>query len=202
MTKRQTAGYLSNKAKKDFTDYNLLELGHAIAEDVPEEMRECREVYNKKYDEEEYCLVRQPASDCLIDNARRYKYFGFLYLPKPRPDQMVWLYNKSLDQFVKMLWILPSVARMEQLVTTRCIVPKEYRRMQAWSVAFYNGTFFEYIRYEHNITMPSEHEYFLANREKLIQAGCKIPPADFTDPFDFSKIQVNQVEDTTNTVFA
>lgn len=200
--KRETAGSLSNKAKKDYHDYNLLELGHAVTDDVIDEMRKCREIHNKIFEEDEYCLVRQPADDCLINNAKRYKYYGWLYLPKPRPDQMVWLYNKPLDQFVKCLWILPSAARMAQLITTKCIVPKEYKRMQAWSLAFDKGTFWEYIRYEHNITMPSEHEYFLANREKLIQAGCKIPTPDDTDPFDFSKIQVNKVEDTTNTIFA
>lgn len=202
MAKRKTAGQLSKQAKKDITDYNLLELGHAITEDVVEEMRKCRALHNPIFDEDEYCLIRQPADDQLIDNAKFYYYWAHLYLPKPRPDQMVWLYNKPLDQFSKCLWILPSAARMAELASTKCIVPKDYKRMQAWSVAFYKGTFWEYIRYEHNITMPSEHEYFLANREKLIQAGCKIPPPDFTDPFDFSKIQVNQVKDTTNTIFA
>lgn len=197
---QKTAGELSNHAKKDSTDYNLLELGHAITDEITEEFRKCREIYNRIYDEDEYCLVRQPATDCLINNAKRYKYYGWLYLPKPRPDQMVWLYNKRLDQFVKCLWILPSAARMAQLCSTMCIVPKEYQRMQAWSVAFYKGTFWEYIRHEHGITMPSEHEYFLAHREKLIQAGCNIPDSDSTESFDFSKVGINKVVDPTKTI--
>lgn len=195
MTERQTAGELSNLAKKNSTDYNMLEIGHAISDEVTEEFRKCREIYNKIYDEEEYCLVRQPATDCLINNAKIYKYYGWLYLPSPRPDQMVWLYNKSLDQFTKCLWVLPSAARMAQLASAQVIVPKEYRRMQAWSVAFYKGTFWEYIRHEHQIDMPSEHEYFLANKEKLIQAGCQPITSDFSDAFDFSKILTEEVVD-------
>lgn len=198
---KETAGIKSNKAKKNSTDYNMLELGHAVTDDITEEFRKCREIYNKIYDEDEYCLVRQPATDCLINNAKRYKYYGWLYLPKPRPDQMVWLYNKRLDKFVKMLWILPSAARMAQLASTECIVPKDYARMQAWSVAFFKGTFWDYIRHESKIDMPSEHEFFLAHKQELIDAGCNIPDSDSTKAFDFSKISVNQVEDPTKTIF-
>lgn len=195
MTERITAGTLSNKAKKDATDYNLLELGHAVTDEVIEEFRKCREIYNQIFDEDEYCLVRQVADDRLISNGKHYKYFGFLYLPKPRPDQMVILYNKRLDLFKKRLWTLPSAARMAQLASTNLIVPKAYEEMQAWSVAFFKGTFWEYIRHQNKIDMLSEHEFFLSHRDELIKAGCNIPDANFSDPFDFSKIAIEKVVD-------
>ncbi len=81
-------------------------------------------------------------------------------------------------------------------------VDKRYKTMQAWSCAFFEGKFWEYIRYEHNINMPSEHEYFLAHRQELLKAGCKLPSSDFSDPFDFSKITVKKVVDPNNPVFA
>ncbi len=89
---------------------------------------------------------------------------------------------------------------MAELAGTNIIVHKKYQTMQAWSVAFFKGTFWEYIRHEHNIKMPSEHEYFLANRDKLIQAGCKIPGSLDTEPFDFSKIAIEKIVDTQNTL--
>src|SRR6185503_19497483 len=146
-----TAGQLQKKAKSDTTDYNLLELGHAVTDDILEELRTCREIHNKIFDENEYCIVRQGALDPLLCTVKRYKYYGWLYLPKPRPDQTVFLYNKATDTFTKRLWSLPSAARMAQLASTTTIVPKEYKEMQAWSVAFFKGTFWEYIRYQHDI---------------------------------------------------
>ncbi len=196
MAKRKTAGELSKHAQTDSTDYNLLEIGHAITDDITEQLRLCRTHYNKIYEEEEYCIVRQAATDCLIKTAKRYKYYAWLYLPSPRPDQTVFLYNKTQDMFTKRLWSLPTAARMAQLASTNTFVPKEYQEMQAWSVAFFKGTFWEFIRYQHNINMPSEREYFLAHREELIQAGCKVPDASFADPFDFSKVSIEKIVDT------
>jgi hypothetical protein len=196
MTIRISAGELSAKAQKDKTDYNALELGHAITDDILQELQECREIYNKIFDEEEYCIVRVIADDCLINTLTRYKYYGWLYLPSPRPNQTVFLYNKSLDVFTHRLWSLPSAARMAQLATNDCIVPKSYEKMQAWSVAFFKGTFWEYIRHEHKINMLSEHEFFLAHREELIQAGCKEPNSGYTEAFDFSKVQIEKIIDT------
>ncbi len=89
---------------------------------------------------------------------------------------------------------------MAMLASTNSIVPKKYEEMQAWSVAFFKGTFWDFIRYQHDITMLSEHEYFLAHRQELIEAGCKIPPARFTEAFDFSKIEIKKFEDPPNII--
>lgn len=197
---RQTAGELAHKASQDNTDYNALEIGHAISDGIIEKLRICRELHNPIFDEDEYCIVRIIADDCLITGLKRYKYYGWPYLPSPRPDQTVFLYNKPLDTFTKRLWSLPSPERMAMLASTDCIVPKKYEEMQAWSVAFFKGTFWDFIRYQHDITMLSEHEYFLAHRQELIEAGCKIPPARFTEAFDFSKIEIKKFEDPPNII--
>ena len=196
MTQRITAGELSAKAQKDNTDYNALELGHAITDTILEELRTCRANHNPIIDEDEYCIVRVIADDCLINTAKRYKYYGWIFLPSPRPNQTVFLYNKKLDVFTKRLWSLPSAARMAQLASTNCIVPKIYEKMQAWSVAFYKGTFWEYIRHEHGIDMLSETESISRHRKELIEAGCKIPDSSYAEPFDFSKISIEKIVDT------
>lgn len=201
LTQRKTAGQLHQKAKSDTTNYNLLELGHAVVDTIPEKLRECREHYNKIFDEDEYCIVRQGALDPLIRTVKRYKYYGWLYLPSPRPDQTVFLYNKASDTFVKRLWSLPSAARMAQLASTSTVVPKEYKDMQAWSVAFFKGTFWEYIRFQHDIDMLSESEYLAKHRNELLKAGCKLPTTDVSEPFDFSKIEVKNVMDSGDPTF-
>ncbi len=89
---------------------------------------------------------------------------------------------------------------MAELAGSDIIVNKRYETMQAWSVAFFKGTFWEYIRHEHKINMPSEHEYFLAHRDELIKAGCKPLNSSFSEPFDFSKIAIEKVVDTQKAV--
>lgn len=194
--KKFTAGELAKKASLDTTNYNILELGHAVADTIPNSLRECIEIYKNIIDEEEFCIVRQLARYPLIKEGLDYKYFGYPFLPKPRPEQVVFLYNRAKDDITKRLWTLPSPARMAQLATTTSAVPKLYEEMQAWSIAFFKGTFWDFVRHYSDINTPSEHEYFLEHREELIKAGCKIPDANSTEPFDFSKIHIKNVVDT------
>ena len=196
----QTAGELSKKALEDKTKYDALEVGHAMADDIEEQLYESIQNHKAIIDEKEFCVVMLIAKDPLIHNAIRRKFYCWPYLPKPRPNQAVFLYNKQLDKITKRLWVLPSDMVMAELAGTNVIVHKRYETMQAWSVAFFKGTFWDYIRHEHNINMPSEHEYFLQHREKLIQAGCKEPDASFSEPFDFSKIHIKKMVDTQTAV--
>ena len=199
--KTKTAGQLQNQVSKDTTKYNALEVGHAMADDIGSQLRLCIENHKTIIDEPEFCIVMVIAEDPLLKNLKRRKFYAWPYLPSPRPNQSVFLYNKAKDDITKRLWVLPSAMVMAEL-TSLSFVDKRYQTMQAWSTAFMKGTFWEYIRYEHSIDMLSEHEYFLANRQKLIDAGCKQVPVNFTDPFDFSKVYVpiNKIEDTNKIV--
>jgi hypothetical protein len=193
---RQTAGELSKKALSDTTKYDAREIGHAMADDIDVQLYESIEKYKHIIQENEFCVVMIIAKDPLIKNLIRRKFYCWPYLPKPRPNQAVFLYNKQLDIITKRLWVLPSDMVMAELAGTNIVVHKRYQTMQAWSVAFFKGTFWEYIRYEHGINMLSEHEYFLQHREELIKAGCKLPDSNFSEPFDFSKIAIEKIVDT------
>jgi len=202
MVEKITAGELSKKAFSDNTKYEAREVGLAITENDDDHAREAIENYKPIYDEEEFCVVLVNASDPLIKNLIRRKWYCWLYLPKPRPDQAVFLYNKHLDRITKRLWVLPNALRMSQLASdASAVVEKEHELMRAWSVSFYQGTFWEFIRWQHKIDMLSEHEYFLKHRDELIKAGCKIPDATFTEPFDFDKISVKKIVDTQEPIF-
>lgn len=194
-----TAGQLSIKAKRDQTKYDALEVGHAMADDIGEQLRQAIENYKPIIDEPEFCVVMVLAKDPLIDNVVRRKFYCWPYLPKPRPNQAVFLYDKQLDRITKRLWVLPCDMVMAELASLHH-VDKRYETMQAWSIAFFKGTFWEYIRHEHGIDMPSEHEYFLQHRDELIKAGCKIPDSTAIEPFDFSKISIKKVVDPVDAV--
>lgn len=200
MPKRKTAGELAKKALSDSTKYDALEVGHAMADDIEKHLYESIALYKNMIDEDEFCVVMIVAKDNMIPNLIRRKFYCWPYLPKPRPNQAVFLYNKRLDKIAKRLWVLPSDMVMAELAGTDIIVAKRYETMQAWSVAFFKGTFWEFIRHQHKINMPSEHEYFLQHREELIKAGCKLPTADSAEPFDFSKIHIKQVVDSQEAV--
>lgn len=196
---RVTAGELSKKAMSDTTKYDALEVGHAMADNIHEQLKQSIEKHYHIIDEDEFCIVMVIAKDPLIKNLKRRKFYCWPYLPKPRPNQAVFLYNKKKDQITKRLWVLPSDMVMSELASLS-VVDKRYETMQAWSVAFFQGTFWDYIRHEHGIDMLSEHEYLLANRDKLIQAGCKIANNSVVEPFDFSKIAIEKIVDTQNAI--
>ncbi len=195
MAKRKTAGELSLKASSDTTKYDPLEVGHALTDDIAKELMTCAHRHTSIFDEKEYCVGYVIASDPLIKGVMRRKFFAMLYLPSPRPNQAVFLYDKVKDQFTKRLWVLPNPAAMAQL-SEASVVSDKYKTMKAWSDAFFAGKFWEHIRSQHNISLLSEIEYLNVNREKLIKAGCKETKTVPTDPFDFSKVTINKIVNT------
>lgn len=192
---RKTAGQLAQKALSDTTKYNALEVGHAMADDIDVHLRKAIETYRPMINEKEFCVVMVIAKDPLISNVIRRKFYCWPYLPKPRPNQAVFLYNSQTDKITKRLWVLPSDMVMAELASMP-IVHKQYKTMQAWSIAFFEGKFWEYIRHEHQIDLLSETEYISNHREELIKAGCKIPNSRLSEPFDFSKISIEKIVDT------
>ncbi len=197
----KTAGQLAQKALSDTTKYDALEVGHWMSEDIEKHLYESVANYKNMIDEKEFCVVMLIAKDPLIANAIRRKFYCWPYLPSPRPNQAVFLYNKHLDRIVKRLWVLPSDMVMAELAGTDIIVSKRYQTMQAWSVAFFKGTFWEYVRHNQDIDMLSQQEYLEMHGEELIQAGCKPLDSSYSEPFDFSKIQIKQFVDTQEPMF-
>ena len=197
MNERISAGELSKKAFADNTKYKALEVGHYLSEDIGVHLRAAIDNYKDIILEEEFCVVMVIAKDPLIKNLMRRKFYCWPYLPSPRPNQSVFLYNRHKDDIIKRLWVLPSDMVMAELAGN-IIVDKVYETMQAWSVAFFEGKFWEFIRHMHSIDMLSEQEYLHAHREELIKSGCKVVDASFSEPFDFSKVQIEKIIDTKN----
>lgn len=219
---RETAGQISNKLNKDTTKYDALEVGHAMADDIMPHLRQCIENHKEIINENEFCVVMLLAKDPLLATVIRRKFYAWPYLPKPRPNQAVFLYNKGQDKITKRLWVLPSDMVMAELHSLSH-VDKRYETMKAWSDAFYKGWkfvktpgakdakgnpspghfvnsdpfyFWNYVRKDQKVDMPSEHEYFLKHREELIKAGCQVPDSSYSEAFDFGKVHIKNVVDT------
>ena len=193
MKQRITAGELSKKAMADQTKYNALEVGHAMTE---KHLNYVDQEGNHSFRQlDQFAVVMVIAKDNLIKNVIRRKFYCSPFLPSPRPNQAVFLYTKAAGRIVKRLWVLPSDMVMAELASMQ-IVHKQYQTMQAWAVAFFEGKFWEYIRHESGTTMVSQQEYMSQHREELIQAGCKLFDADYSQPFDFDKVHIEKVVDT------
>jgi hypothetical protein len=190
---KKTAGQLSLQASQDTTKYKSIDVGHALCDDIMPQLIECVQKHEKLIDEPIFCVVMVLAGDPLIKNVLRRKFYAWPYLPKPRPNQAVFLYRKATQQFQR-LWVLPNAWTMACLSTLTHVDP-QLVTMKIWSEAFYKGNFWETIRAENNLKLESEQEYLDINREKLLDAcGDKVAPRG-ADPFDFSKINVNKVVD-------
>lgn len=212
MKKRKTAGELSLKAASDSTKYDHLEVSNAILDDVVQQLMICAERHKSIFDEEEFCVVMILANDPLIKGIKRKKFYGFLHLPQPRPEQAVFLYKKK-DDSLKRLWCLPN-AKVMAVISEKSHVNRQWKTTKGWCDAFFDGfeavaengqinfinkdpsVFFNHIRHQHNIKMLSESEYLNANREKLIKSGCQDVQSTPTDAFDFSKVSIDKIVDT------
>ena len=191
---RKTAGELSLKAQSDSHVYDPLELGYALTDKVVENLFECAQKHEKIFDEPEFFVVLQRASDPLIKGVMRQKFYGDIYLPDPRPEQSVYIYYKA-TQKMRRLWSLPS-AKVMAIISEMPYVDKKWQKTKAWCDAFFNKCFWELIRKENNFSHLSRYEYINLHRDELVKAGCDDSPTGVSKPFDFSKIQIDHIVDT------
>lgn len=194
MEERKTAGQLQIQASSDPTRYDSLEVGHALTDDILEQIKRCAHEHCHKLDEPEFCVGYVIAGDPLLHGVLRKKFFAYLFLPSPRPNQAMFLYRKA-DDSLKRLWVLPNALTMACLSEMGRVDPK-FRTMKAWSDAFFNKQFFELIRREQQRSdLLSEREYLDAYRDELIQSGGQNGNPGVSEAFDFSKIQAYKVVD-------
>jgi len=198
----KTAGQLSHKALLDNTKYDALEVAYGSTDSVGAQIREAIENYRDKIEELEFCVVMIIAKDPLLTNLKRRKFYCWPWLPAPRPNQAVFLYNKLQDRIKCRLWVLPCADSMAVLATPGFIVDPKYTTMQHWSRSFFKGTFWEDIRSQHKINMLSQEEYFISHREELLKSGVDISKPAVSEAFDFSKISANDVGNPLETAFA
>jgi len=184
-TTNPTAGALAQQALSDKQSYHSMDVANALCNDILKEIWKCIDIHYNIIDEPEFCIVVLLVGDPLIKNLKRRKFYAWPYMPKPRPNQSVFLFRKDTDD-IQRLWVLPECATMT-LLSEASHVRKQWATMKKWSDAFFAGMFWELIREENGIELLSEQEYLEMHREELIQAGCKEPTVRIVEPFDFDK---------------
>lgn len=194
MSEKVTAGELDQKCARDSTKYDPLEVGHALTDDIIDQLLICAQRHEKIFAENEFFLGLVVAYDPLIKHVRRHKYFALLHLPKPRPQQTIFLYNKQ-TQKIKRLWSLPD-AKVMATISEMAYVAPQWVNTKGWCDAFFDGTFWDHIRSQHSICHLSELEYLETNRHELIKSGCKDSETLIPEPFDFAKIRIEKIVDT------
>lgn len=214
MKKRTTAGELSLKASRDCNKYDALEVGYALTEDIQKQLELCIQKHNSIFDEDQYCVGWVLASDPMLKNVMRRKFFAFLYLPKPRPNQCIFLYDKRRNMIIKRLWTLPNAVTMAELSEISTPDPR-YAEMKFWCDAFFKGWkyrkkdnaminqnpshFFDVIRKQHGISMLSEKEYLNANRERLVKSCSNDTESLIPNSFDITEVAKKQVVNSLTT---
>jgi len=194
MSARVTVGEQSLNAQRDNTKYDPDEIGHSLCDDILPEVWKCIDAHYDLIDDPEFCVVMVIATDCLILGVTRRKFYAWPYLPNPRPNQVVFHYDKFTNTIAR-LWSLPNPKVMAIVSEMKYVAP-QWKDTKRWCDTFFSGIFHDSIRTWNNIGLESESEYLSAHTEELIQAGCKKLDSTFTKPFDFSKISVNQIVDS------
>ena len=191
MSEHITAGAKSLIALGDNAIYDGREVSEAKFWDVPKQLFECAHRHIPIFGEEEYFAVMQVAGDPLIYTLERHKFYCDLFMPDPRPEQVVFLYNKTLDQ-MQFLWSLPP-AKIMCTISEAHVVDRKWRRTKLWCDAFYQGKFWGLIRKQNNITHLSKIEYLSANKSRLIEASGKNVESFLANTFDKGQVTVEKV---------
>lgn len=191
--KGETAGQLALKARQDRVLYDSLEVGYDISQtEIIKGLEKTIDTHNKIFDETEYCVCYVIAKDSILVNVIRLKFYAYLYLPSPRPDQTVFLYSKKADRITKRLWTLPNAITMEALYMNHT-VPESYKLMKAWTHAFYDGCFWQWIRKQHDIKMLSESEFLQVHRKELIKSAPEQVEAPVSNPLDHAQVAAEKI---------
>lgn len=196
--KRQTAGELALKASLDETKYDPLEVGHALTDDTYKQLLECGQVHEDVFDEPEYFIVRLVATDCLISSVRRHKYYGWLWLPDPRPQQSCFLYKKG-SVVIKRLWSLPD-PKVMAIISEMPIVSDQWKLTKFWCDAFFAHKFHETIRDQYKINHLSQAEFISAHSKEGIKPSSDDVSSSLSNAFDFSKFLAPEVINTEDTL--
>ena len=114
----KTAGQIQNELiKKDLGKLNPDELGVSSTDAIWQEVYNCAIKHEETFSVKKYCVIMQYAKDPLLCTVVRRVFYAWPYLPDPRPEQSVWLYDMHDNSF-RLLWALPDAAAMAILSET------------------------------------------------------------------------------------
>ena len=186
-----TAGSLCLKASGDSHIYDPLEIAYGMTDKVMMGISECIEAHEHIFNEDEFFVVLQRASDPILKNVMRQKFYADLFLPEPRPEQMVCLYNRRTLEVTR-LWSLPN-AKVMAIVSEMPWVDQKWVNTKYWCDAFFSGQFFERIRDQYKFNHLSRLEYLDRNREEVVKARGENVNFSLPQTRDRFEIGINEI---------
>lgn len=165
---RKTTAQIYNELMKDRTKYSSLEVAEAQLLTVPKQLEEVIQRAKKELAEDTFAIVMVLKKDFRMAYCVKRMFFYSAFLPKPMPDQAVWVYTHSTGK-LQFMWSLPEPEECVYLSWMVQIDPK-FKRTAEWCRGYFNKTLLDQRRKETGVTLETEKEYLELNREKLTNA--------------------------------
>lgn len=196
--KRKKAGQLNAELRKETCPYEAGEVVQEMTKDIPEQLYQCARNHREVIDEPEYCVIMLLRKEPHLENIIRHLYFAWPYMPKPRPDQSVFIYNKAKDS-LDLLWTLPPAHALAMLSEMQ-VVDQGYFNMKKWCDLYWDElkgkrVWAEEIRKWTGCKLETEDEFLKAHSEELAKLSLNFPDSGGSDSLNFTVVDGQKVSD-------
>lgn len=165
---KKTTAQISNELMKDRTKYKSMEVAEQQLLSLPKQLEELIERAEKELEEDTFALVMILKKDFRMPYVVKRIFFYSAFLPKPMPDQAVWVYNRK-TQKLTFMWSLPEPEGCAYLSYMVQVDPK-WKRTADWCKGYFNKTLIDQRRKETGVKLETESEFLELNRNKLTNA--------------------------------
>jgi len=138
--KRETVGKLSTELLQDaeYLTHSPHEQMQKQLEDYENNFYTCLELGKKKYDGDFYIVV-ETKKEPLMKNVIRNYFIHRKTCPTPTYDNVVYRYNFK-DEFIELLWVLPSRDTYNMMLNRAVEIPKEQHELLQYVLDDHDGT--------------------------------------------------------------
>lgn len=165
---RKTTAQTYNELMKDSTKYKSMEVAEQQLLSLPKQLEELIERAEQELDEDVFALVMILKKDFRMAYVVKRIFFYSAFLPKPMPDQAVWVYTKSTGK-LEFMWSLPEPECCVYMSHMIQIDPK-WKRTSDWCRGYFDKTLIDQRRKETGVKLETESEFLELNRNKLTNA--------------------------------
>jgi hypothetical protein len=195
---QKTTAQIYNELQDDPTKYNSMEIAEAASESIEAQVRKSIQKGLKKFSDDLFSIVMMSKKDRNLPFMVKRLFTETPFLPKPAPDQAVWVYNRKTDKLTFM-WSLPN-PHLCALLSVSNNVDKKWENTALWCRLFFEGKLHHYIRAKNNIKIETEKEFKYLHREELLKMFNDHRESLITDALNQSEVGVDGIPDSKDIV--
>lgn len=162
---KKTTAQINNENLKDTTNYDAMEIAEQGVNTLEKQLQIAIDRGRQQFSENVFSVIMLFKQDPRQTTVLKRVFTASPFMPKPRPDQAVWVYNRITDKLTFM-WSLPN-AHITSCLSVMLAPPKYWQRTATWCRAFFEGRLVDLIRKETGITLETEREFLRSHREEL-----------------------------------